>query len=383
MSWPMVSLGELVEVFSGFAFKSDRFNASGEGLPLVRIRDVKGGESETYYSGEFTERFVVSDGDLLVGMDGEFNCAPWRGGRALLNQRVCRVTATDHRMDQDYLRRFLPAALKVIEARTSFVTVKHLSSKDIAAIQIPLPPLLEQRRIAAILDQADALRRLRRQSLSRLSDFGQVIFFEMFGDPIQNPRNWLVGSVRDLVSEAKYGTAQKANTTGEGIPILRMGNLTYEGRIDLTDLKHVELAERDIPKYTTRRGDLLFNRTNSKELVGKTAVVDSDEPMAIAGYLVRVRTNERGNPHYISAFLNSRPGKAILQNMCKNIVGMANINAQELQDIAIPIPPVTLQEEFAKKLGMINQRRALYEKAIGESEALFASLQHRAFRGEL
>jgi len=250
-------------------------------------------------------------------------------------------------------------------------------------IEIPLPPSSEQRRIAAILDQADALRRLRRQSLSRLSDLGQAVFFEMFGDPIQNPREWPVGSVRDIISEAKYGTAQKANTTCAGIPILRMGNLTYDGRIDLSDLKHVELAERDIPKYTTRRSDLLFNRTNSKELVGKTAVIDTDEPVAIAGYLIRVRTNERGNPHYISAFLNSRPGKAILQNMCKNIVGMANINAQELQDIAIPIPPVTLQDEFANKLSVINERRALYEKAIEEANALFASLQHRAFRGEL
>lgn len=274
-------------------------------------------------------------------------------------------------------------ARSILEKSAAGVTMLNINPSAVANLPLPLPPLPEQRRIAAILDQADALRRLRRQSLSRLSDLGQAIFFEMFGDPIENPRKWPVGSVREMVSEAKYGTAQKANTNCEGIPILRMGNITYDGRIVLADLKHVELAERDLPKYTTRRGDLLFNRTNSKELVGKTAVIKSDEPMAIAGYLVRVRTNKRGNPHYISAFLNSRPGKAILQNMCKNIVGMANINAQELQDIAIPIPPVTLQEEFAKKLAMIDQRRAGYEKAIEEAEALFASLQHRAFRGEL
>ena len=250
-------------------------------------------------------------------------------------------------------------------------------------LQIPLPSLPDQRRIAGILDQADALRRLRRQSLSRLSDLGQAIFYEMFGDVAANPKGWPVGTIRDLLSEAKYGTAQKANTDGKGLPILRMGNLTYSGQLDLSDLKHVELTAKDFPKYTTQRGDLLFNRTNSKELVGKTAVVDLDDPLAIAGYLIRARTNKRGNPHYISAYLNSKHGKAVLRNMCKNIVGMANINAQELQDIVIALPPVELQNEFADRLAVIAKRREAFNSGIEQSDLLFTSLQHRAFRGEL
>jgi type I restriction enzyme S subunit len=250
-------------------------------------------------------------------------------------------------------------------------------------LQIPLPSLPDQRRIAGILDQADALRRLRRQSLSRLSELGQAIFYEMFGDVAANPKGWPVGTIRDLLSEAKYGTAQKANTDGKGLPILRMGNLTYSGQLDLSDLKHVELTAKDFPKYTTQRGDLLFNRTNSKELVGKTAVVDLDDPLAIAGYLIRARTNNRGNPHYISAYLNSKHGKAVLRNMCKNIVGMANINAQELQDIVIALPPVELQNEFADRLAVIAKRREAFNSGIEQSDFLFAALQHRAFRGEL
>ena len=95
-----------------------------------------------------------------------------------------------------------------------------------------------------------------------------------------------------------------------------------------------------------KNGDLLFNRTNSKELVGKTAVFDQVEPMAFAGYLIRVRTNEDGNPYYLWGFLNSAYGKHILKSMCKNIVGMANINAQELQDIEVPKPPRQLQNEY-------------------------------------
>jgi type I restriction enzyme S subunit len=254
---------------------------------------------------------------------------------------------------------------------------------DVEEMPFPDLSLPEQRRIAGILDQADALRRLRRRSLSRLSALGQAIFYEMFGDPVANPKGWPLGTIRDLLADAKYGTAQKASSTGPGLPILRMGNLTYEGQIKLDDLKYVELSAKDFPKYTTMAGDLLFNRTNSKELVGKTAVVETAEPLAIAGYLIRARTNKRANPHYISAYLNSAPGKAVLRNMCKNIVGMANINAQEMQNIVIAHPPVELQNEFADRLAAISIRRAVHEEAMQQTDSLFASLQHRAFRGEL
>lgn len=162
-----------------------------------------------------------------------------------------------------------------------------------------------------------------------------------------------------------------------------MGNLTYDGQIDLSDLKYVELTEKEIPKCTTRWGDILFNRTNSKELVGKTAVVTQREPLAIAGYLVRGRVNAKGNPFYISTYLNSVHGKAVLRNMCKNIVGMANINAQEFQDIAIALPPKPEQDRFQEKVIEIEKSKIPFLSALDATEKLFTSLQYRAFRGEL
>lgn len=249
--------------------------------------------------------------------------------------------------------------------------------------EIPLPPLEEQKRIAGILDQADALRRLRARALEKLNTLGQAVFQEMFGDPETNPKGWPVGKVSDLLSEANYGTSGKANTDGQGLPILRMGNITYDGSIDLSNLKHIELSEKEFPKYTTQIGDLLFNRTNSKELVGKTAVVKFEEPMAIAGYLVRTRANELGNTDYISGYLNSRHGKATLMGMCKNIVGMANINAKEMQGIRIAIPPKTLQDEYSHRIDAIDGPRCQLSIALKESESLFSSLQSAAFQGKL
>jgi type I restriction enzyme S subunit len=140
---------------------------------------------------------------------------------------------------------------------------------------------------------------------------------------------------------------------------------------------------KDKPKYLAQKGDLLFNRTNSKELVGKTAVFEEDKPMAIAGYLVRIRANERGNNYYLSAYLNSAHGKKTLVGMCKSIVGMANINAQEVQNIKIVLPPIQLQNEFEKIVKATKQKLKNFDKSSDLLNDNFNSLSQKAFAGEL
>jgi type I restriction enzyme S subunit len=257
-----------------------------------------------------------------------------------------------------------------------------VSDKIVKASEIPLPPLEEQKRIAGILDQAAELCRLRAHALDTLNTLGQAIFHEMFGDVAQNPMGFRRGTIGELAAETQYGTSEKASETGP-LPVLRMNNLTYDGRMDLASLKYMDLKASDFAKYTVVAGDMLFNRTNSPDLVGKTAVYRGQSPMAFAGYLVRLRANAEGNTDYISAVLNSAYGKATLRGMCKSIIGMANINAKELCKISLPIPPRQLQDAFSNRLAEVNKERPKFEAAIAESNTLFASLQHRAFRGEL
>jgi len=188
--------------------------------------------------------------------------------------------------------------------------------------------------------------------------------------------------IRDLVSDVNYGTSKKAITIGK-YPILRMNNITYSGGWNFNDLKYIDLSEKERDKFLIRYGDLLFNRTNSKDLVGKTAVYREQTPMAFAGYLVRVRTNSEAHPEYISAYLNSHFGKAILRHMCKNIVGMANINAQEMQDIKILKPPIELQNQFASIVTKTEKMKAKFKENALSIQNLFHSLMQRAFEGEL
>jgi len=153
--------------------------------------------------------------------------------------------------------------------------------------------------------------------------------------------------------------------------------------MDYSKLKYIDIDDKDKHKYLVKKGDVLFNRTNSKELVGKTGIIQSDEEAVIAGYLIRVRVNELANPFYIWGHLNSRWAKLTLNNMCKNIVGMANINAQELQDIIILKAPKELQNQFATRIQAIEAQKAQAQESLKKSEDLFNSLLQRAFKGEL
>jgi len=260
---------------------------------------------------------------------------------------------------------------------------KRVPADFLNELEIPLPPLDEQRRIAAILDKADAIRRKRKQAIQLADDFLRSVFLDMFGDPVTNPKDFPIGTIRDFVETANYGSSGKASETEGEYPMLRMGNITYKGGWDFTNLKYIDLSEKDKPKYLTQKGDLLFNRTNSKELVGKTAVFEEEKPMAIAGYLIRVRTNELGNNYYLSGYLNSAHGKKTLVGMCKSIVGMANINAQELQNIKILLPPIELQNEFENIVKTTKQKLKSFDKSSQLLDDNFNSLSQKAFAGEL
>jgi type I restriction enzyme S subunit len=258
----------------------------------------------------------------------------------------------------------------------------QITRQSLTAISIPLPPLPEQRRIAEVLDQVEALRAKRRATLAQLDSLAQSIFLDLFGDPGTNPNRWPIRGIGELLESASYGTSEKSGAAGE-FPVLRMNNIARTGEMDFTDLKFMDLEERQRDRYLVRTGDVLFNRTNSVDLVGKTGVYRETKPMAYAGYLIRLRVNEENDPEFLSAFLNSGYSKRMLRGMCKSIIGMANINATEIQAMKIPQPPLPLQREFARRVTAVEKLKTAQRASLAELDALFATLQHRAFRGEL
>jgi type I restriction enzyme S subunit len=373
-----VTLGDYIEILSGFAFKSSLFNSEARGLPLVRIRDVVPGYSETYSDEDFDEKYLLEDGDLLIGMDGEFNCARWKGGKALLNQRVCRVIASSKNLDDQYLFYFLPRPLKQIEAKSNFVTVKHLSVKQIQAIKIPLPPLEEQRRIAAILDKADGVRRKRKEAIRLTEELLRSTFLEMFGDPVTNPKGWEKIKLGNLCTIVRGGSPRPINDyLGGSIPWIKIGDAT-EGD-DIYIHKTAEAIKPDGVKKSRylEPGSLIF--ANCGVSLGFARI------LKIAGcihdgWLAFSDLDKSINQIFLLKLLNSitEHFRAIAPAGTQ-----PNLNTTIMKNFEIPIPPIDLQEKFAVVSHYLTDSIQKNSEMFKESENLFNSLLQRAFRGEL
>ena len=200
----------------------------------------------------------------------------------------------------------------------------------------------------------------------------------MFGDPVQNPKGWKKTELGNLCKEVRYGTSKPASENGK-YTYLRMNNITYEGELDLTNIKSIDISEDELPKCSVRKGDVLFNRTNSIELCGKTCLYKLDKTMVIAGYIIRVRVSEKLNPQYVSTLFNTKSIKKLLREMAKGAVNQANINAQEMQSIQIPVPPISLQNEYESFVQQIDKSKFAVQKSLEKTETLYKSLMQQYF----
>ncbi len=394
--WEMVRLGGHIKQIRGVSYKPEDTSdvEDGRHLPLLRAHNIQAGRLNAnnlvFVSKDKIKDYqLLKNGDIVVCASSGSKDLVGKAAQATENMNVafgafCKVVRPKNGINAAYLKHYFssPRYRYVISGLSAGANINNLRNEHIDDLRIPFPPLDIQRQIADVLDRASALIEKRKVQIDKLDLLVKSQFIEMFGDPVSNPRGWEIGTIRDLVSEVKYGTSKPAVDNGKYI-YLRMNNITYSGLMDYTDLKYIDIDDREIKKYVVRKGDILFNRTNSKELVGKTAVFKEDTPMIIAGYIIRIRANRRSNPEYISGFLNSGYGKQTLQDMCKAIIGQANINAQELQSIQIPMTPIDLQNQFADFVQQVEARKSLLQQSLAKLELNYKSLMQKCFRGEI
>lgn len=385
-----VPISSIADVTAGQgAPKPDDFSDSG--IPFVRagsLEDLLSGKSESDLelvpaeTAKKRKLKLYPKGSILFaksGMSATKDRIYVLQNSAYVVSHLAILTPKDN-VHRDYLRlalkQFPPSSLIKDPAYPA------IGLGEIQGYEIPVPDEIDdQKRIAHLLGKVEGLIARRKHYLQQLDDLLNSVFLEMFGDPVRNEKGWERVTIGELATEVKYGTS--ASAQGGSYKYLRMNNITYEGYWDFDSLKYIDVPEMDFEKYSLRKGDLVFNRTNSKELVGKTAVYDRDEPVIIAGYLIRVRFDEHTNPWFVWGHLNSKYGKTRLFNLCRNIVGMANINAKELQAIPILKPPIDLQNQFAAIVEKVDALKSRYQQSLTDLESLYGALSQKAFKGEL
>jgi len=421
-SWGRVLLGDVATVLNGFAFKSSEFSNSGE-VPLIRIRDVGKDRSETTYLGEYDARYVVEPGELLVGMDGDFNCARWRGPRGLLNQRVCKITLKSDTFLPKFLDYTLPGYLKAINDVTSSVTVKHLSSRSIEEIPLPLPPKEVQERLVAEIEKqfsrldeavanlkrvkanlkrykASVLKaavegkltedwRMQHPNVEPASKLLERILAERrakwkekgkgkYEEPVKPdtttlqppPKNWTWASVEQITE----------NFDGKRVPLKsadrdkRAGSYPYYGASGIID---------DIDDYLFKGNYLLIAEDGANLLSRSTPIAFQASGKFWVNNHAHVVQTLGGVPlEYLATFLNG-------EDLKFSITGSAQpkLTQASLSKIPVLLPPLMEQQdivdEVERRLSVIKELEAALEANLTRADRLRQSILGQAFSGKL
>lgn len=381
----MAKLGEICTVVSGSTPKTSVASYWDGSIKWITPAELN---NESFYITD-SVRHITEEGKEKTGLSS------FPAGTVILSSRApigktaiagCEMCCNQgfknlicsEKIYNEYLYFFLKSKTNYLNSLGRGATFKEISKTIVENIEVPLPDINQQKGIAEKFKKLEELISLRKQQLAKLDELVKARFVEMFGTFPANPFRWSIGKIQDVVSDVRYGSSRPAVEGGK-YPYLRMNNITYSGELDLRDTKRIDIPDSELDKCTVRRGDVLFNRTNSKELVGKTCVYNRDELMVLAGFVIRVRINERIRPEVLSAFLNMDFSKRMLIGMCKTAIGQANINAKELQNIDLYIPPIELQDQFVTLKNKIDQQKQTVQQSLEKLELMKKALMQEYF----
>jgi len=362
MSVSTLPLGELVEILSGFPFKSEAFSAdTNEGTPLIRIRDIKTHAPSCSFVGDYDPAYLINDGDIIIGMDGEFTAVRWQGVPALLNQRVLKIRSSrPDLLDDGYLFHRIQSDLAHLETVISGTTVKHLSVKDLRRLEWCLPSLHEQRRIAEVLRSLDVAAQASNQVSQSLRAAEQAMIDDLcFHSP---EGEWDRVELGTLLEDVRYGTSAKCDADEvSGLPVLRIPNV-LGSRINFNDLKFAVLPEAEQRRLSLQQGDIVVVRTNGNpSYVGRSAIVRHSEGVLLyASYLIRLRLNpDRAWAPFIDAALKSSELREALLRSATTSAGNYNINSESLRRLVVPLPTLAEQRRISDVLDAVGAARDL------------------------
>jgi len=327
------------------------------------------------------EKLLMQKGDVLFGKRRAYQkkvaIAPFDG---IFSAHGMVLRPNEEIVDKDFFPMFISSDYFLDAANA--LSVGSLSPtinwRDLARAEFELPPMEKQRELGQLLWVMEDAKVEYQRLLAVTEELVKSRFVEMFGDPVTNPMGWEIATIGEIATDVKYGTSAKASDTGK-YKYLRMNNLTYDGGLDLSDLKYIDVSDDELEKYVVRKGDILFNRTNSTELVGKTALFDFGEDMVIAGYIIRVRLQEKISPVFFTRFMNLEQMKTQLRTMAKGAVNQANINAQEMKSIKVYLPPLALQNEFATFVEQTDKSKLAIQETLEKHAAMKAAIMRTYF----
>ena len=386
--WEMKRLGEVLKIQNGYAFDAKLFTIE-KGTPLIRIRDIKEGiGTVTNFNGKYDKKYEVNAGDFLIGMDGEFGCYEWKGDTALLNQRVCRLQEFSNKLYPRFLFYGINKYLKAIEDVTAFATVKHISSKQIENIEIPLPPLPEQLRIVAILDEAfAAIAKAKTNAEQNLKNAKELFESYLQGVFENGNKNWETKCLDELGTITSSKRIYKSEYVKDGVPFYRTKeikelsngkNITLE--LFISREKYNEIKKSfGVPQIN----DLLMSAVGT---IGEIMVIENNDEFYFKdGNIVWFKGFKSLDTNYLKFALT-----AFVEKIKSLAIGAAYsaLTIEKLNKYQISFPKtIEEQQVIVQKLDALSTEtkklETIYQQKINDLEELKKSVLQKAFSGEL
>lgn len=391
MSYPMVALGELCEMSSGGTpLRSVGKYYDGGSIPWVKIGDIENADEGVINR---TEEFITEEGlaaindrsfakgTVLFAMYGSVGKVAVAGMPLATNQAILGIRPDQSKLSTDYLVHWLRSRQHEWEHQARGVALKNLSAGIVKQQMIPLPPLPEQRRIAAILDKAQALVANDKRTLAVYDQLAKSLFLELFGDPVRNERGWEVKAVADVGTSRLGKMLDAKKQTGQHLrKYLRNTNVQWRD-IQVHDLHEMDFDENDRSEFRLELGDILMCEGGE---VGRCAIWEAPlEECYFQKALHRIRLDKSQiQPEYFVQLFIELVERDGLKDYTSTST-ISHLTGEKLATVRIPVPPIKLQTLFEERLKGVRTQRAKSVQSLRQSEALFGSLLQVAFAGDL
>ncbi|PZU95098.1 MAG: type I restriction endonuclease subunit R [Pseudanabaena sp.] len=377
-------LDKYCEIVMGQSPSGESYNYEGKGLKLIA---GAGDFGEVYPKAKkyTTEASKISKyGDIVLGIRASIGDKVLSDGEYCLGRGVAGLRPLS-KLDARYLWHWLDHVRPVLSAKAKGATFKQVNREDICELEISILQLEEQKRIAEILDRTQSLISKRKEAIAKLDTLTQSIFLEMFGDPVTNQKKWKVINMSECAERIQIGPfgtqLHEEDYIDNGIPLInpthiKDGKIFPNSAFSISSEKHQELSQ-----YNLEVDDVILGRRGE---MGRCAIISENENGWLCGtgsLFIRPK-HELLNSFYLFCVLSSQSIKKYLEKASQGVT-MANLNKTIVSQIPMAIPPLSLQKEFAQRVEAVEKLKATHRESLSQLEALFASLQHRAFRGEL
>ena len=405
MSWPLVNLADVAYFQEGPGIRKWQFRE--EGIKLINVKNIVNEQLVIKNSDKFLDplevedkytHFLCDEGDLVMASSGAtWGKTAWVAKRDLplcMNTSMIRFKALDNNiLDIRYLRHYLKTAefSRDMDRIITGSAQPNFGSSHLKQILIPLPHLTEQKRISAILDKADAIRRKRQHAIKLADEFLRAVFLDMFGDPVENTMGWDVKNLKELSTKIHSGntpTGGREVYVDKGIAFFRSQNV-WKNKLELNDIAYLDHAtHKKMAKSSLKNRDILMTKTGrintENSSLGRAAMyLGEDDAANINGHVYLIRLKNPELNELILFILTTREYRDYIRSVCVGGIDKRQLNKDHIEQFPIINPPVELQKKFVGLMQLVESKKEKAQQSFQESQKLFNTLSQKAFSGEL